>query len=70
MSFENNKLFTNMSAEELLSLFDDMLTCNTYCPFECNHERSSHYSTSAVEDEVLRRLKEYDRISASHKSDS
>lgn len=70
MSVENNKLFTNMSAEELLYLFNDMLTCYTYCPFECNHEHSSHYSTSEVEDEVLRRLNEYDRISAGHKSDS
>lgn len=63
MSIKNNKLFTNMSASDLLTLFNDMLVCETYCWGACHHERSEHYSIGEIEDELLRRLNEYDKMS-------
>ena len=48
---------TTLENDDLLWLFDNYVTCHTYCPTDCHHDDRIHKTTqSALEEEILRRM--------------
>lgn len=48
---------TKLENKDLLWLYEDYISCHTYCPVDCNHdERIKNTSQSELEEEILRRM--------------
>jgi len=48
---------TKLDNEDLLWLFDSYVSCHTYCPTECNHDKRIKKVTQIeLETEILQRM--------------